>query len=173
MISYNVSGLLKSEPGAQRVYDVEVDITGIDDELNLVSPLTGKLRLIRTDSGILATGTLQAEVRVACTRCLAPMTVSLHIELEEEFRPSIDIFTGATIEPAEGEDGVTIIDERHILDLTEVLRQDLLLALPTSALCRPDCQGLCPTCGANLNEESCSCQREAEDSRLAVLRELL
>ncbi len=173
MLSYNVAALLKSESGAQRVYDVDVDISGIDQDLVLTKPLTGKVRLLRTDSGILATGRLHTEALAPCRRCLEPMTVSIQIELEEEFRPSIDISSGGAIAPADGEDDVTRIDEHHILDLTEVLRQDLLLAMPTSPLCRPECRGLCPTCGANLNEESCSCQREEEDPRLAVLRDLL
>jgi len=173
MLSYNVAALLKSEPGAQRTFDVDVDISGIDQDLVLTRPLTGKLRLLRTDSGILATGRLQTEARVPCRRCLEPMIVGVEIELEEEFQPSIDIFTGAAIAPADGEDEVTRIDDHHILDLTEVVRQDLLLAIPTSPLCRPDCRGLCPTCGANLNEEPCDCQREEEDPRLAALRDLL
>jgi uncharacterized protein len=173
MLSYNVAELLKSEPGAQRTYDVEVDISGIDQDLVLTKALTGKVRLLRTDSGILATGRLQTEVRASCRRCLEPMTASVEIELEEEFQPSIDILTGATVSPADGEDDVTRIDEHHSLDLTEVVRQNLLLAAPTSPLCRPDCRGLCPTCGANLNEEPCSCQRKEEDPRLAVLSELL
>jgi uncharacterized protein len=173
MLSYNVAALLKSEPGAQRTFDVDVDISGIDQDLVLTKPLTGRLRLLRTDSGILATGRLQTEALVPCRRCLEPMIVGVEIELEEEFQPSIDIFTGAAIAAADSEDEVTRIDDHHILDLTEVVRQNLLLATPTSPLCRPDCRGLCPTCGANLNEEPCSCQREEEDPRLAALRDLL
>jgi len=173
MLSYNVAALLKSEPGAQRTFDVDVDISGIDQDLVLTKPLTGRLRLLRTDTGILATGRLQTEALVPCRRCLEPMIVGVEIELEEEFQPSIDIFTGAVIAAADGEDEVTKIDDHHILDLTEVVRQNLLLATPTSPLCRPDCHGLCPTCGANLNEEPCSCQREEEDPRLAALRDLL
>jgi uncharacterized protein len=173
MLSYNVAALLKSESGAQRTFDVEVDISGIDPDLVLTKPLTGRIRLLRTDSGILATGRLQTEACVPCRRCLESMTVGVEIELEEEFRPSIDILTGAAIAPADGEDEVTRIDGHHILDLTEVVRQSLLLATPATPLCRPDCRGLCPTCGANLNQEPCSCQREEEDPRLAVLRDLL
>jgi len=173
MLSYNVAALLKSEPGAQRIFDVDVDISGIDQDLVLTRPLTGKLRLIKTDSGILVTGRLETEASVPCRRCLAPMIVGVEMEIEEEFKPSIDIFTGAAIAPADGEDEVTRIDDHHILDLTEVVRQDLLLAVPTSPLCRPDCRGLCPACGADLNEETCTCQRQDEDPRLAALRDLL
>jgi uncharacterized protein len=173
MLGYNVAGLLKSESGAQRVFSVDVDISGIEPDLVLAKPLTGEVRLLRTDSGILATGRMQTEIRVPCRRCLEPLTASVDIELEEEFRPSVDISTGATIALEEGEDDVTRIDDRHILNLTEVVRQNLLLATPASPLCRPRCQGLCPTCGANLNEEPCSCQRKEENPGLAVLRELL
>jgi uncharacterized protein len=173
VLGFNVAGLLESEPGAQRVFSVDADITGIDPDLVPTRPLTGEVRLLRTDSGILATGRLQTAIRVRCRRCLEPLTTSVEIELEEEFRPSVDILTGANIAPEEGEDDVTCIDDRHILDLTEVVRQNLLLAVPAAPLCGPICQGLCPVCGANLNEAPCSCQRKEEDPRLAVLRELL
>jgi len=110
---------------------------------------------------------------VPCRRCLTPTTVSAEFALEEEFRPSIDILTGAAIPLGDGEEEATRTDWHHILDLTEVVRQNLLLAVPMSALCSPSCRGLCVECGANLNEEPCDCQREGQDPRLAALRELL
>jgi uncharacterized protein len=173
MIRFNVAQLLKSEPGAVREYDLDEDISGIDEELEVTKPLTGKVRLLRSDDGILVTGHIKTEVRVPCVRCLTLFTVPIEIDVEESFRPSIDILTGAPIPAADGEDEVTRLDGHHILDLTEVIRQDLLLAIPMSTLCHPDCRGICPGCGANLNEEPCTCQPEEGDPRLAVLRELL
>ena len=170
---FNVAQLLKSAAGASREYDLNEDITDIDRDLDVIKPLTGKIRFLRTDKGILVTGHLQAEVHVPCRRCLAPVTAPVEFDLEEQFRPSVDIFTGAAIPVEDGEDEVTRTDEHHILDLAEVIRQNLLLAIPISPLCNLHCRGLCPDCGANLNKEPCSCQREEGDPRLAVLRELL
>jgi uncharacterized protein len=172
-VRFNVAQLLKSAAGAGRKYDLNEDIAGIDGNLDVTIPLTGKVRLVRTDDGILVTGHLQTEVRVPCGRCLAPVAVPVEFDLEEQFRPSIDISTGAAIPVEDGEDEATRTDGHHILDLTEVIRQNLLLALPVSPLCDPHCRGLCPDCGADLNEGPCSCQREEGDPRLAVLRELL
>ena len=170
---FNVAQLLKSNPGTSKEYELDEDIAGIDEELDVAGPLTGKVRLLRTDNGILVTGRLHTEVRVPCRRCLTPVTLAVKAQLEEQFRPSVDVFTGTAIAVEDGEDEVTRMDGRHILDLTEVIRQNLVLATPVSPLCTPDCRGLCPNCGANLNEEPCSCQREESDPRLAVLGELL
>jgi len=173
MVGFNVAQLLKSEPGASREYDLDEDIAGIDEELDVIRPLTGRIRLLRTDNGILVTGHLQTAARVPCRRCLVPVVLPVEMDLEEQFRPSVDICTGATIPAEDGEDEVTRMDGHHMVDLTEVIRQNLLLAIPTSPLCRPNCRGLCPDCGANLNEESCNCQRQERDPRLAALHELL
>jgi uncharacterized protein len=139
----------------------------------MVKPLQGKVKFLRTGMGILVTGHLQTAVSLPCRRCLTPVIVPVALDLEEEFRPSIDLITGQAL-PMEGDDEeATRTDVHHILDLTEVVRQNLLLTVPMSALCSPQCRGLCPDCGANLNEGSCGCQREEGDPRLAALRDLL
>lgn len=66
---------------------------------------------------------------------------------------------------------VVVPDER--LDLDQLLTEDILLDMPSKFLCSPDCKGLCPTCGKNLNQGDCGCPRDSVDPRLAVLRELL
>jgi len=172
-MKFNVAQLLKSTAGASREYGLEEDIAGIDPDLDIVGPLVGKVKFVRTGTGILVTGHAHTEARVACRRCLALTSVPVELDLEEEFHPSIDMITGATLPLGDGEDMATRTDAHHILDLTEVVRQGLWLALPMSAVCSPDCQGLCSNCGANLNEGPCGCQRVEEDPRLAVLRGLL
>ena len=59
------------------------------------------------------------------------------------------------------------------LDLDELLTEDLLLDVPSKFLCSPDCKGLCPSCGKNLNHGDCDCQQDTVDPRLAILKELL
>jgi uncharacterized protein len=95
----------------------------------------------------------------------------LKIKFEEEFLPTIDILSGAPL-PEPEESGVFIIDEQHILDLTEAARQYSLLAIPMKALCKKDCAGLCPTCGKNLNEGKCRCPSVKIDPRWSKLAEL-
>ena len=125
---------------------------------------------MHTIEGILVQGDLQGKALLECVRCLEPVMVPLEIALEETFAPTLDILTGQIVEPDE-EDQALWINERHILDLSEVLRQNVLVALPLHVLCRPDCCGLCSTCGKNLNEGPCECQVES-DPRWAVLRDL-
>ena len=95
----------------------------------------------------------------------------LAIELEEIFIPTIDVVTGKPVTPEE-DDRALWIDEHHILDLNEVLRQDALLAAPVHVLCKKDCRGLCPTCGQNLNAGSCNCTPDI-DPRWGPLVDLL
>ncbi len=59
-----------------------------------------------------------------------------------------------------------------MLDLGGVAWEQFMLAMPVNPLCRPDCKGLCPICGANLNLEACDCHKEEEDPRMAPLRNL-
>jgi len=139
----------------------------------VVKPLRGRVKFLRTSDGILVTGHLQTEVNLPCRRCLTPVVVPVAVDLEEQFRPSIDLITGQNVPLQAGDEAATRTDAHHMLDLTEVVRQNLLLTVPMSPLCSAQCRGLCPGCGANLNEGPCSCQREEGDPRLAALRDLL
>jgi len=75
--------------------------------------------------------------------------------------------------PTEGIEEALLIDEKHMLDLTEVVRQYLILYREQYPLCDEACAGLCPVCGKNLNEGPCGCQDAPQDPRWAALRELL
>lgn len=169
----NVAQLLKESTGAARQHHLSEDIREIDDELCIQAPLTGSLQLIRTTNGILVTGTLRTVLELECCRCLAAFSAPVELEIEEEFRPSVDIETGAELPVTEPEEEGTIIDEHHILDLTEIVRQSIFLVLPMHPLCKEDCAGLCSQCGQNLNEGECDCVTEAIDPRLEALKELL
>ena len=58
------------------------------------------------------------------------------------------------------------------IDLDEIVREQILLALPTRQLCAEDCKGLCPSCGANLNEKACGCEQQQTDPRWSALEAL-
>ena len=70
------------------------------------------------------------------------------------------------------EPGVFTIDEHNILDLGEAIRQYSVMATPAKPLCKEDCAGLCPTCGANLNNGTCGCPPQPVDHRWDALRKL-
>jgi uncharacterized protein len=168
---FNVAQLLKQPSGARRVYDIDTSaVPPFDEGFEVVAPFRGEVRFMRIGTGILVTGNLETIVEVACTRCLTSFDIPVRFEIEEEFKPTLDIQSGAKLPPDPDQDPATLIDERHILDLAEVVRQDLVLSLPPSPVCRPDCKGLCPQCGQDLNEGSCDCHTDAVDPRWAVLK---
>jgi uncharacterized protein len=189
---FNVAQLLKEPVGATRNGELVTGLFRLLPELQQMAPhepaegaaptraedelaggpvLSGPVRLMHTQGGVLVQGRLRGEATLSCSRCLDPVTVPLDVELEEIFTPTIDVLTGRTLQ-SEEEDRALWIDERHILDLGEVVRQDVLLAIPMHVLCREGCRGLCPACGQNLNQGSCSCAPEP-DPRWAALLDLL
>jgi len=173
-MQYNVAQLLKGSTGAERRYDVWEEIRDLDPDLEPLTPIVGSVTLMRTSQGILATGRLQVTLRLACNRCLESMTSEVELELEEEFHP-LASFPESSLDqlPEEELDEALWIDEHHVLDLSEVIRQGLWLSAPMEAICRPDCAGLCPRCGGNRNLGECLCVGEEIDPRWAALQALL
>jgi uncharacterized protein len=170
---YNVAQLLKEQSGHTRRYTLHEDISRLDPEIAALSSLDGDIQLIRTADGIFVLGNLHASLELTCARCLAQFSLPLQFALEEEFHPTIDIHTGATLPLTADDEPATRIDAHHEIDLTEVVRQDILLAIPPRPVCRSKCAGLCPVCGKNWNEGPCDCKREETDPRLEKLKELL
>ncbi len=163
----NVSQQLKASVGSIRNYEVNETI----DTGSGSSMVQGKVRLMRTDRGILVKGILHTEVEVTCSRCLTLFSCPLGLNIEEEYFPATDVVSGTSL-PLPEEPGCFTIDERHTLDLTEAIRQSALLAIPMKPLCREDCAGLCPGCGHNLNQGPCNClpqERESHRSELSKL----
>jgi len=161
----NVSQQLKSSIGSVRKYEVSEIVNVADGE----SMVKGEIELVRTDRGILAKGRLHAEVEVTCSRCLSLFSCPLTLDIEEEYFPITDVVSGASL-PLPEEPGSFTIDEHHVIDLTEVIRQYALLAVPMKPLCREDCAGLCLDCGHNLNQGPCGCSSSEPDPRRAEFR---
>ncbi len=163
----NVSQQLKAPIGSRRSYEVS-EIINIAGGTSMVQ---GKVGLMRTHRGILVKGALHTEVEVTCSRCLSLFSRPLTMNIEEEYFPIIDVSSGAPLSLSE-EPGCFTIDEHHILDLTEAMRQYMLLAIPMKPLCREDCAGLCPGCGHNLNEGPCNCLPQGTESRWSEVSKL-
>jgi uncharacterized protein len=157
----NVAQLLKEPIGSSRSYHIDEHI-GLDD-INFVS---GDIILIRTNRGIIVRGKITACVRGICSRCLKPIDCEVKYDFDEEALPS---GTGMEGLSSEGQYDNLIIDEDHTLDLSEAIRQYALLAVPAKPLCRLDCAGICPTCGHDLNQESCQCPSSIKDQHWSKL----
>ena len=163
----NVSLQLKASIGSIQNYEVR----GIVDVAGGKSMVHGEVRLMRTNRSILAKGTLQTEVEVTCSRCLSLFSCPLVLNIEEEYFPTTDVISGALLSLPE-EPGCFTLDEHHVIDLTEAIRQYALLVIPMKPLCREDCVGICPNCGHNLNQGPCDCLPQEVDPRWAGLNKL-
>ncbi|GIV78910.1 DUF177 domain-containing protein [Litorilinea aerophila] len=150
-MQFNVAQLLKEPTGSTRRYELVEDIRDIDPELELLGPLMGQVQLMRTHSGVLARGHLSTAVKVMCNRCLEPIAMAVRFDFEESFRPLTEVHTGRFILPQEFEgaseeleDEALLIDAHHILDISEVVRQNIWLALPMYPGCNWEGAGECP-----------------------------
>ncbi len=166
----NVAQLLREPIGSIRDYQINevADISGDGKGYQI----QGKVNLLRTQRGILAKCVLSTEVELTCSRCLSPFRYPLNLNCEEEYLPTVDVASGAPL-PLPEEASAFTIDEHHILDITEAIRQYTLLATPMKPLCYKDCAGLCPNCGHNLNQGHCGCPVQSIDPRWSKLKKLL
>ncbi len=138
------------------------------------------LVLTNAGEGILATGMIQAHVVGTCDRCLDPAEFDVDGEVDEYYlfhAPSED----QQADDDEDDVDFALVGDDHTVDLGEAIRDTLVMETPFVVLCQPDCKGLCPVCGANLNKEDCGhaaqieAQREKERldaSPFAALRDL-
>ena len=115
--------------------------------------------------GVMATGTVAAPWEGLCRRCAQPVGGMLRIPVRERFTEP-----GARYGDPDDDEAYPIVEDE--LDLSPMVRDAVVLELPLAPLCRPDCRGLCPRCGADLNEEHCDCvaPRDPRWANLDVLR---
>jgi uncharacterized protein len=157
----NVAQLLKESIGSSRSFQIDESL-GTDD----INSVKGEVTLIRTNRGIMAKAGMTAGVTGICSRCLKPIDYEVNYDFNEECLPNMSTSEG--LPSPDQTDNITI-DENHMLDLSEVIRQYALLAMPVKPLCRPDCAGICPSCGHNLNQGPCRCPSNVHDQRWSKL----
>ena len=168
---YNVAQLMKAPIGTSLEYDIHEDEIQLDEDIQVIGPLLGHVRFRRTNQGLLVDGWVDLTLELSCNRCLKEFEQPMHVTFEEQFYPTVDVVSGLPLPPFDEEE-IFPIDEHHLVDLTEAVRQNVLLALPMVTLCREDCLGLCPQCGHDLNLGPCECKPEV-DTRFSVLEKLL
>ena len=163
-------------------FDVELPpgtIEFLDPKLKQSAPLqaVGKAELVMGSLGeIRVTGQVKVQLQAECDRCLEPSDFPVDSSFELYYRP-VQAGTGAravrveekAIDAGEAEMGFY---EGEGLELNDVLREFVLLALPMQRLCSEDCKGICPECGQNRNQKDCSCRTTVGNNRWAALKEL-
>ena len=168
-LAWNVAGLLADEPGAERDLTVLGVAIDLGPDLALARPVDGRVRLLRTNRGIVALADLDAALALECSRCLREVVLPVRVHLEEEYLPSLDLATGRPM-PAGEEPEVARLTDHHELDLETPVREALQLSEPIAPFCRPDCPGLCMVCGERLDEGSHDHPDDTIDPRLEALR---
>ena len=164
-MKFDVGEVLRN-PGTAMSVSCEADMSDVDlyGETVFSSPvfLSGE---VRNRAGLVTfEGSVRAVGQVSCARCLEPAEVERDIPLSFTLTEEL--------QSADVEDYLYVGGD-HLLDLHDVVRDELILSLDMVTLCKPDCKGLCPTCGKNLNAGDCACPKAAPDPRWAALSALL
>lgn len=166
----NVSQLLMEPSGSGRRYDIDEPVRLLDGAA--MSRIHGSVKLLRTNKSVWVSAALDSSLDSECGRCLTPYSQPIHLQVEEEYVPTHDPASGWKVEPPPGDADYYLIDENHILNLAEAVREYAVMALPIKPLCDHGCAGLCPNCGADLNRAQCPCETP-RDARWGPLLELI
>ena len=162
MIAVNVAQLLRSQVGTFRSYDFSEHEPDLSGELGLRSPIEGRVKLTRTPRGVLADVAYRVTVEQECGRCLESARSEMESEFSEEYLAMTNVATGQPLPGVVAEADEQVISPNHELDLTDPIRQDIVVQQPIQPLCRDDCAGLCVTCGADLNQDARGHEHEHE-----------
>ncbi len=165
MIKINVAEIKKRLVGekalAFELSPAELEITPAEMAIEGTVSVNGTMS--NAGDVLLLQAVLVAKVQRTCGRCLKGFTGVVQAEVIEKFYPA----------SAEHIENDAFVYDSDVIDITEPLREGLLLEEPMQALCKPDCRGLCPVCGADLNDGDCGCDRFTVDPRLAALKQFI
>jgi uncharacterized protein len=156
-------GFLVSAPiGTNREVDFEFERLKVSDDLTLTN-FSGVAKIGRTPQGLVVQADFQATLPLECVRCLTEYRQQLHWQFTELYAFTSDNVT---------ESGLLMPEDAHI-DLQPLVREYALLEVPINPLCRPECKGLCPVCGENLNQVDCGHRPKSDESPFAALKDLI
>ncbi len=158
----NIGFIVHQAIGYSRDFPIEASELALSEELS-VKNLIGNARVSRTTDGLLVQASGQASMAAECVFCLDAFEHLLDLKF-------VEMYTF----PSQADENTDLVlpDDLHI-DLLPLIREYLYLDIPISPVCKPDCKGLCPICGDNLNLVDCKHDEEAGDPRFSVLKALL
>jgi uncharacterized protein len=167
---FNVAGLMAEPMGTVREYELPPTTIQLDDDTATAAPVQGRMRLTRTNRGLVVDARVTTALAGECARCLRPVVTPVKARVDEEVLPSIELATGAPVHLEEGEDPETArLNDHWELDMRSLLAAAISLEEPIAPLCEPDCPGLCPECGVRM-EPGHGHGEEPIDPRLEALR---
>ena len=142
-----------------------------DERVSLVGPaaVNGTVRM--TGPEVFVNGHVKTRAAVECDRCLKQVELPVDADFELEYVTGPTYESSETAELTEDELSVSVFDGEAI-DVDEIVKEQVMLAVPTRALCQPDCKGICPECGIDKNTGDCACETKEIDPRWAALKNL-
>lgn len=136
-----------------------------DSQIKLVSKIGINLRLTRVIKEISVVGDVRLSIETPCSRCVEPVNIELNPQIGVVLSPGNKI----------GEEDTRLEHETYQgdeIDLSDYIREQVAMSLPYKVVCSEDCEGLCTICGANLNKDSCKCDKDQIDPRFAILKDI-
>ena len=150
----------------------EVDSLPLGEaDVRLMEPAEVRGRIKRSGEEVELRGELHAKIESLCSRCLQPVELPIHAEFAERFVPAVS-WRGEEQHELQEEDLNLAVFDGAAIELNDLVREEILLAMPGQILCGEDCKGLCPACGIDRNAGSCQCEDSGGDSRWEKLRNL-
>lgn len=166
-----VETLTEAGEAFAHAYDAgELDLG--EEHVRLTEGVSVRGRASRRDEQVSVSGNITARMEADCDLCVAPVALPIEVEFEVSYIPK-------ALETAPAEEREITVDdpdfsvyEGDTVDIDDLVREQLLLALPSRIRCGEECKGLCPHCGADLNRETCACVQGEIDPRWAALAAL-
>jgi uncharacterized protein len=155
-----------------RTYEPAAFAGAGDEDYVVAAPVVLDFRITRDKDRYRLRGRVGTTLQLGCGRCLEPFLRPVDSAFELDYVPQ-GANTGEGEIEIEADDLSTAYYRDETIDLGHLMREQFYLALPMKPLCSPDCRGLCPVCGTNLNKGTCACEQRWEDPRLAPLKRLV
>lgn len=168
-LTYPLASLLAEPFGTERRYDIHGATLQLPDDLRLTEPIDGRVRVSRTNRGVLVDARFSTAIAGSCSRCLRDIDLPMTVEVHEEVLPGVDLGSGKALD-RESEPEIARLTDHHELDFGALAAEAISLNEPIAPLCESDCPGLCITCGERFGPGHAAHPDDDIDPRLAALR---
>ena len=170
MLSLDIARLREGSDSLERT--IASTALPVEEDYRVTAPVVLEATVARDKEKVRIVGHAATTLELACSRCLDGYEVPVDARFDLVYLPAADAPADDEVEVPD-EDINTAFYRDGAIDLAELLHEQFYLVLPMKPLCRDDCKGLCPVCGANRNVTTCACEIRWEDPRLAGLKALL
>lgn len=151
--------------------ELDIDERPGDKEIAVTSPVRGTLSVRKIGGEITVSGTLKTEIVFECSRCLKDSRREIEIPVGVVYHSADEV--GSERHELKNDEMDMSFYQGETIDIGELVTEQVLLSLDMKPLCRDDCRGLCPSCGADLNMEACGCGPRAVDPRFEALKHIM